>query len=77
MNEIETDLNWSVLWIRICIDFAVLDPDPDWECGSGSRSMEIDENILINFVSYFSKMLLYLRMYVFFYLLPTLSIFFM
>jgi hypothetical protein len=58
-------------WIRICIDLAVLDPDPDRECGSGS--MEIEQNILINLVSYFSKMLLYLRMYVFMsYYLPVL-----
>jgi hypothetical protein len=26
-------------WVRI--HWAVLDPDPYWECGSGSRSMEI------------------------------------
>ncbi len=31
-------------WIRIHL--AVLDPDPDWECGSGCRSMEIDPGFL-------------------------------
>jgi hypothetical protein len=30
-----------LLWSRIRIHLAVLDPDPCWECGSGSRSMEI------------------------------------
>ncbi len=29
-------------WIRI--DFALLDPDPYWECGSGSRSKEIKKS---------------------------------
>ncbi len=29
------------LWIPIRIDLAVLDQDPYWKCGSGSRSMEI------------------------------------
>jgi hypothetical protein len=24
-------------WIRILIDIVRLDPDPHWECGSGSR----------------------------------------
>jgi hypothetical protein len=35
-----------VLWIRIRIDLAVvdLDPDPYWECGY--RSMEIDKNLV-------------------------------
>jgi hypothetical protein len=28
----------------IRIDFALLDPDLYWECGSGSRSKEIDYN---------------------------------
>jgi hypothetical protein len=38
-----------MLWIRtriyrgIHIDLAVLDPDLYWECGSGSKSMEIDQ----------------------------------
>jgi hypothetical protein len=32
----------SVLSIRIHVFMAVLDPDPYWECGSGSSSMEID-----------------------------------
>ncbi len=44
-----------VLWIRIRIGLVV--PDPYWECGSGSRSMEFDQ---INLVLHF-KMLLYLR----------------
>ncbi len=30
------------IWIRI--DLAVQDPDPYWECGSGSRGMEIYQN---------------------------------
>ena len=36
----------AVLWIRIHIDLALLDPDldPFWECGSGSRSKEIDQS---------------------------------
>jgi hypothetical protein len=38
-----------VLWIRI--QLAVLDPDPYWECISGSRSMEIDQNLQINLVN--------------------------
>jgi hypothetical protein len=38
-------------WIRIHL--AVLDPYPDpyWEWGSGSLSMEIDQNLQINLVS--------------------------
>jgi hypothetical protein len=32
-------------------DLAVLDPDPYWECGPGSRSTEIDQNLQINLVS--------------------------
>jgi hypothetical protein len=50
-----------VLWIRIRIHLAVLDPDSYWECGSGSRSMKYDQNLLINLVSCLSKRLLYLR----------------
>ncbi len=45
--------------IRIRIDLAVLDPDPYWECRSGSRSMEIDQNKQINLVSCLSKRFLY------------------
>ncbi len=67
-----------VLLIRIRIHLAVLDQDPYCECGSGSRSMEIDRNLQIDLVSCLSKQLLYLRRYrMFFDLLPTLSIFFM
>ncbi len=39
-------------WIRI--DLTVLDPDPYCECGSGSRSMEIDQNSKINIVGFMS-----------------------
>jgi hypothetical protein len=35
-------------WILIHIDLAVLDPDPYWECGSGSKSMEIESQKLTN-----------------------------
>ncbi len=35
----------AVLWIRIRINLAVLDPDPYWECGSGYKSMKIDQQI--------------------------------
>jgi hypothetical protein len=51
-----------VLWIRIPINLADLDPDPYWVCGSGSRSMEIDQNLQINLIS--CLQLLYLRRYV-------------
>jgi len=54
-----------MLWIRIRIDLAVLDPDPYWECGSGSRSMDIDKDLPIHLVSFLSKRLLYLRRQVF------------
>jgi hypothetical protein len=45
----------------------VVDPDPNpyWECGSGSRTMKIYQNLQINLVFCLSKRLLYLRMYVF------------
>jgi len=38
-----------VLWIWNRIDLAVLDPEPDpyWECGSGSRNMETVQNLKI------------------------------
>jgi hypothetical protein len=60
MKKKGTDLNCSVLWIRICmillsriqIRTKNANPDPGaWK--------------LINLVSYFSKMFLFLRMYVF------------
>ncbi len=61
-----------MLWIRIWIhldphsfDFLYPDPDPYWECGSGSGRMEIDQNLQIKLVFCLSKRLLYLRMYVF------------
>jgi hypothetical protein len=59
-----------MLWILIRIRFhlAALDPDPDpyWECGSGSGygSMEIYQNLQINLVSCLSKRLRYLRKYI-------------
>ncbi len=52
------------MWILIRIDLVVLDPDPYRECGSGSMSMEIDQNLQINLVSCFSKRPVNLRMYV-------------
>ncbi len=48
-------------WIRILL--TVLDPDLYWECGSRSRSMEIDQNLQINLVSCLSKRFLYLSRY--------------
>jgi hypothetical protein len=52
-------------WVRIHL--AILDPDPYWECGSGSgtRSMEIGQYLQINLVFCLSKRFLYLRWYVF------------
>ncbi len=49
---------------QIRIHLAVLDPDLYWERGSGSRSMEIDQNFQIDLVSSLSK-LQYLCRYVF------------
>jgi hypothetical protein len=50
-------------WIRI--HFAVMDPYPDpyWECGSGSgsSSMETDQNLQLNLVFCLSKRLLFLH----------------
>ncbi len=45
----------------------VPDPDPYWECGPRPRSMNIDQNLQINLVSWLSERLLYLhnRTYVF------------
>jgi hypothetical protein len=37
-------LFFEMLWIRILFDLAVSDPGSYWERGSGSRSMEIDQN---------------------------------
>ncbi len=57
--------------MRIHLD--VLDPDPYWECGSGS--MEIDQNLQINLVFCLSKRLLCLHFICMFIdLLPNLSI---
>jgi hypothetical protein len=35
----------AVLWIRIRIHLTVQDPDSYWECGSGSRGIEADQNV--------------------------------
>ncbi len=34
-----------MLQIWICIDLALLDPDPFWEYGSGSRGKDIDQEL--------------------------------
>jgi hypothetical protein len=53
----------SLLWIRIRIHLTVLDQeDPYWKYGSGSRSMETDQNLQINLVFF---RLLYLRTFFF------------
>jgi hypothetical protein len=44
-----------VVWIRIRIDLALLDPDPYWEGRSGSSSKEINQNILENLISTLSN----------------------
>jgi hypothetical protein len=36
--------------LLIRIHLTVMDPDPYWECGSGSRSMKIDQNLQFNLV---------------------------
>ncbi len=43
--------------MRIRIDLSLLDPDQDpyWECGSGSKSKEVYQNLLINLISHISK----------------------
>jgi hypothetical protein len=37
--------------------FAVLDPDPYWECQSGSGEWKLTENNILNLVFYISKRL--------------------
>jgi hypothetical protein len=44
---------------------SVVDPDPDWECGSKSKSIEIYQNLKNNLVSCVSKTFLRIRMNVF------------
>ncbi len=58
-NDISQQVKIAELWIRIRIGSAVLDPNPYWECGSGSRSMEIDQNLQVNLVSWFCKYVYY------------------
>jgi hypothetical protein len=43
----------TVLWIRIRIDLALLDPDPYEEYGSGSRRQDIDRNLVGMFFTYY------------------------
>jgi hypothetical protein len=64
-------------WIRI--QFALLDPDPYLEYGSGSESLEIDKTLQINLASWHSAYQKGLCTFVgmFLDLLPTVSIFFM
>jgi hypothetical protein len=50
-------LSWYYTVIRIRIQFAFL--DPYWECGSGSRSLEIDHKLQIYQVLFLSKRPLY------------------
>jgi hypothetical protein len=75
LNTVRPCCGSGSTWIRSHL--AVLDPDPYWECRSGFRSMEIDQNSQINLVSCLSKMPLHVRCFYFFDLLPTSSIFFM
>jgi hypothetical protein len=62
LQEGTATLPTPVLWIRIRtawihIHLGVLDPDPYWECGSISRSMEIDQSLQINLISYILRRL--------------------
>jgi hypothetical protein len=41
--------------LKVRIDLVLLDPDLYWECGSGSRSKEIDQNLQINLIFSLSK----------------------
>ncbi len=59
----------------IRIHLVVLDPVPNWECGSGSRSMEISQILQINLGFCLSKRLSYFRRYVFWLLTYSKSIF--
>ncbi len=57
-------------------DMALLDPDPYRECGSGSRSKEIDQNLQINLISRLTRKLFYLPITlpkVFFHVKSTVS----
>ncbi len=42
-----------------------------WECGSGSRSQEINQNLQINLIFNLSKWYLYLYLGIFYDILPT------
>jgi hypothetical protein len=50
-------IDYIMLWIRICIGLALLNPDPNCECGSESeyRSKKMDQNLQINLVSSLSE----------------------
>ncbi len=56
---------------RIGIELALLDPDQYWECGSGSRNKEIDQNLQINLIFNHSKWYLYLYFRIFYDILST------
>jgi hypothetical protein len=47
---------FPVLWIRIHIDFGQLNPDPDpyWECRSGSRREKMTNRIVYVCAGFFS-----------------------
>jgi hypothetical protein len=68
-----------VLWIRIRMDsysFGCPGSGSDWECGSGSRGLEIDQNL--QFPAFQKGICTFVGMFLF-YLLPLLrtSIFIM
>ncbi len=67
LNIIHSDIfgNLAIQIFYLVVKTSVVDPDPYWECGSGSSSMEIDKNLKINLVSFLSNNHLYLRWYVF------------